>query len=32
MNSWITAHRRQIAETLLAVMGVVWVVQGMVSL
>jgi hypothetical protein len=32
MNSWITAHRRQIAETLLAVMGVMSVVQGMVSL
>jgi hypothetical protein len=32
MNVWITAHRRQIAETLLGVMGVVSVVQGMVSL
>jgi hypothetical protein len=32
MNGWITAHRRQIVETLLAVMGVVSVVQGISSL
>jgi Sap, sulfolipid-1-addressing protein len=32
MNTWITAHRRQIAETLVAVMGVVSVVQGISSL
>jgi hypothetical protein len=32
MNTWITAHRRQITETLFAVMGVVSVVQGIGSL
>jgi Sap, sulfolipid-1-addressing protein len=32
MNSWITTHRRQIIETLLAVMGVISVVQGICSL
>ncbi len=32
MNTWITAHRRQIFETLLAVTGVTSVVQGITSL
>jgi hypothetical protein len=32
VNNWITAHRRQILETFLAVMGVVSVVQGIGSL
>jgi Sap, sulfolipid-1-addressing protein len=32
MNTWITDHRRQIAETMLAVMGVASLVQGIVSL
>jgi Sap, sulfolipid-1-addressing protein len=32
MNCWITSHRRQIFKTLLAVTGIVLLVQGMVSL
>jgi hypothetical protein len=32
MNSWITAHRRQIIQTLLAVTGVLSLVQGLSSL
>ncbi|OBJ02808.1 hypothetical protein A5660_21325 [Mycobacterium alsense] len=32
MNTWITVHRRQIVETLLAVMGVWSVVTGIASL
>nr|WP_278184059.1 GAP family protein [Mycobacterium alsense] len=32
MNSWITAHRRQIIATLLAVTGVVSLVQGIICL
>lgn len=32
MNTWIIAHRRQIFETLLAVMGIASLVQGIVSL
>lgn len=32
MNNWITVHRRQIFETLLAVMGVVSLMQGVSSL
>jgi hypothetical protein len=32
MNGWITAHRRQIIETMLAVMGIASLVQGISSL
>jgi len=32
MNSWITTHRRQIFETILGVVGVVSLVQGIGSL
>jgi hypothetical protein len=32
MNTWITTHRRQIAEALLAVMGTASLVQGLASL
>jgi len=32
MNNWITAHRRQICEAILAVMGVVTLVQGISGL
>lgn len=32
MNAWITTHRRQIIEALLAVMGVASVVQGIICL